>query len=446
MDPIPSLPLERLLQLRWVAIAGQGLAILVAVRGLGLALSYEGLYAVCLFLAAINLFSHWRLGLKPVVSRGEFFAQLCVDVAALSLLLYQAGGSSNPFISLLLVPLTIAATLLPLAWVGAMALVTAVAYSALLAWNIPLPPPRVEWSRLNDLVCTVTGVDRTLLSHDNGFTLHVVGMWVNFLLSAVIVTAFISRLAAQLRRREQELARMRETTLRHEQVLALGTLAAGGAHQLGTPLSTMAVVLRDLQVDLGADSKLAPDLELLRQQVDRCKTILAQLVARADQAEARACTQLNRIVTRLLDEWRLLRPMAAVITGPEVEESICVWADGTLDQALLNLLNNAADANAERGVAEAEAIEVRTGSDGDECYVEFLDRGPGIGRDVAQRLGEAFFTTKDGVAADTVGGLGIGLFLSNASIERLGGRVEIFNREGGGARTRVTLPAVSDHE
>ncbi|HEX5393148.1 MAG TPA: ATP-binding protein [Rhodocyclaceae bacterium] len=433
-----SLPLERLLTLRWAAIAGQSLAILMAVRGFGLPLSLDGLFAVCLFLGAINLFSHWRLTFKTPVGHGEFFAQLCVDVAGLSLLLYQAGGSSNPFVSLLLVPLTIAATLLPLAWVGGMALVTAAAYSALLTWNIPLPPPRMEWSGLNDLVCSVTGIDRSLLSHDNGFSLHVVGMWVNFLLSAAIITVFISRLASQLRRREHELAQAREGVLRQEQILALGTLAAGAAHQLGTPLSTMAVVLRELQLDHGQNASLAPDLNLLRDQVDRCKAILAQLVERAAQADAKTATPLAGIAERLLDEWRLLRPGIPVTCETKAMSDAIVVVDGTLDQALLNLLNNAADANAASGACAA--IELRTGRDGDDCYCEILDRGPGISHEAAQRIGEAFFTTKSDATDDTVGGLGIGLFLSNASIERLGGRVEIFNREGGGARTRVTLP------
>lgn len=432
-----SLPLERLLYLRWAAIAGQTLAILVAITALGLPLSVEGLFSVCLFLGAINLFSHWRLTFATPVGCGEFFAQLCVDVVGLSLLLYQAGGSSNPFVSLLLVPLTIAATLLPLAWVGTMGAVTAAAYSALLAWNIPLPSPHAEWSGLNDLVCTVTGIDRSLLGHDNGFSLHIVGMWVNFLVSAVIITVFVSRLAGQLRRREQELAQAREGVLRREQILALGTLAAGAAHQLGTPLSTMAVVLRELQMDHDGDAPLASDLRLLRDQVDRCKGILAQLVERAAQADARTVAPLADILARLLDEWRLLRPDQTVV-GTAPEGDLHILADGTLDQALLNLLNNAADANAATGAKEA--ILLSGGHEGGECVIEILDRGPGISADAATRLGEAFFTTKAGATDHTVGGLGIGLFLSNASIERLGGRVELFNREGGGARTRVTLP------
>lgn len=442
-----ALQLQRLLQLRWVAVFGQILAILVALSALGLPLRTEAHFAVCLLLAAANLFSYWRLTRPWPVSNGELFAQLCLDVAGLVAQLYLAGGSSNPFVSLLLVPLTVAATLLPLAWVWAMAAVTAAAYSTLLLWNIPLPTPRSELSGLNDFICTVTGIDRGLLSHDNGFSLHIVGMWVNFILSALIVTVFISRLAALLRQRDRALARARERTLHHEQILALGTLAAGAAHQLGTPLSTMAVVLGDLQLDHGQNPALAPELALLRQQVDQCKNILAQLVSQAEQADSPAPQPLATLTQELVDEWTLLRP--GILIDMVLDEDIAadspqVMVDATLHQALLNLLDNAADAHREGGTTEHLCLQIRRQDK--VCIMEILDRGPGISAEVAQRLGEPFISTKGAAASSGVavaGGMGIGFFLSNATLERLGGRVDIFNREGGGACTRITLPCQS---
>jgi len=430
----PALQMYRLLQLRWTEIAGQCLAILAAVFGLGLPLPLEGLFSVCLMLAAFNLFSHWRLVQSWPVTAAEVFAQICLDVLALWLLLYLSGGSSNPFSSLLLVPLTITATLLPLGWVWAMAALTAAVYSALLLWHHPLPIPTSPLEGLNDFICTVTGLDRSLLSHDNGFSLHVVGMWINFLLSALIVTVFITRLATVLRARDRALARARENTLRHEQVLALGTLAAGAAHQLGTPLSTMAVVIHDLQLEQKDNPALKDDLALLRSQVDLCKGILATMVASAQRSDdgVKQEIRLDRLLQRVLEQWQLLQPKAPVAVSAEGVGEGMIADDPALEQALLNLLNNAADACAEGLELKAEIV---TNTAPDQCRINILDRGPGLDVAIAQRLGEPFISSKG-----QAGGMGIGFFLSNATLERLGGRVEIFNRDTGGACTRITLP------
>lgn len=423
------LQLQRLLQLRWTEIVGQCLAIVIAVKGLGLPLRLDGLLAVCLMLGAINLFSHWRLLQPWPVLSGELFAQLCVDVLGLFLLLYQSGGSGNPFASLMLVPLTITATLMPLPWVWAMAMLTALFYSALLVWHQPLPTPMVPLDGLNDFICTVTGIDRSLLNHDNGFSLHVVGMWINFLLSALVVTVFVTRLATVLRSRERELTEARENTLRHEQVLALGTLAAGAAHELGTPLSTLAVVLRELQLD-PAGKPIQSELTLLRSQVDVCKGILASLVDRASRAGVSERERLDQFLTRVVAQWRLLHPERGVHWQAEAAGPAYVRTDPALEQALLNLMNNAAEADPVH-----REIAVAVHRENGWCRIDVLDRGAGVDEAIRQRLGEPFITSKQ-----ASGGMGIGVFLSNATVERLGGRVEIFRREEGGTCTRISLP------
>ena len=436
-----ALQMQRLLQLRWTEITGQMLAVLVAIYGLGLPLRVEGLLAVCLLLAAINLFSHWRLTQRWPVSRSEVFFQLCIDVLALALLLYQSGGASNPFSSLLLVPLTVTAAMLTMTWVWAMAAVTALVFSLLLIWHQPLPTPSLPLDGLNDLICTVTGIDRSLLDHDNGFSLHVVGMWINFLLSAAIVTVFVTRIAAVLRQREKDLARAREGILRQERLLAIGTLAAGTAHQLGTPLATMAVVLHELQRDHVENAALQEDLSLLRKQVDHCKHILSVLADKASQSAISSTSTIavQALIARVLEQWQLLRPGTPLAVIDMVEaELLAVADDPALDQALLNLLDNAADAS-----GQAVTLRVQAKQEGGRswCRIEILDQGPGIDDAVVARLGEPFITTKG-----ETGGMGIGLFLSNATLERLGGRVEIVNREEGGACTRVLLPALEEKQ
>ncbi|HEY6896797.1 MAG TPA: HAMP domain-containing sensor histidine kinase [Rhodocyclaceae bacterium] len=426
-------PLHRLLLLRWWSIAGQALLIALAVQGWEIALPWPAMLGVSLLLAALNLLGDWRLHKPWPVTELELFAHLAADTLALAALLYYSGGSSNPFVSLLLLPLTIAATLLARRYVWALAALTFAAYTLLLSWHLPLTAPHHGLPGLDALVCSVTGVDPAVLSHDNGFVFHVVGMWLNFFVSALIVTLFVSRLAAALRLRERELAQAREQTLRHEQILALGTLAAGTAHQLGTPLATMAVVLRDLQLDHAKDQALHEDISLLRQQVDQCKRILGQMLHNAEHARSEDAAPLavDALLRRVLDEWQLLRPGVALRTELAVGPAPSVAADATLDQALLNLLDNAANAS-------AEGLELHCQWDDAAVRIEIRDRGPGLSEETAARLGQAFFTTR----AES-GGSGLGLFLSNATLERLGGRVELFNRPGGGACTRVTLPCLS---
>jgi two-component system sensor histidine kinase RegB len=270
--------------------------------------------------------------------------------------------------------------------------------------------------------------------HDNldthgsqtGFGLHLLGMWLNFAVSALLIAWFVARMAQSLRERDLQLAKAREETLRNEQVLALGTLAAGAAHELGTPLSTMAVIATELERDHTGNPALTKDLRLLRSQTERCKTILTRLTARADEATRVDC---EHYLQKLLEQWRLARPQTEIRTqfnGAQPAPEIVV--ERTLDQSIFNLLNNAADVS-------PDGIELEARWDNTQLTLEIRDRGPGISTEVAARAGDAFFTTKA-----PGGGLGIGLFLTNATIERFGGSVRLFNRDGGGACAHVTLP------
>lgn len=434
--------LRRLVALRRISVLAQGLVLLLAVAWLKIPLVVGPMIAVTVTLALFNLYTQWRLQQERPAGDDELLAQLLVDVAALGVLLYFAGGSANPFVSLFLVPITIAATALPARHAWFMAGATTLAYTFLMFWNLPLPPPQGEMAELDMLLARASGVAPEHAGHASGFALHVLGMWLNFVVSAVVVALFLTRMAAALKVREKELATAREAALRNEQILALGTLAAGAAHKLGTPLATMAVVLRETELTHGGNPELREDLALLRTQVDECKKILSQTLASAGQARDDTSAQLplDAYLERLLEEWQLIRPrvtIQAVLDGTRPAPSVAT--DRTLEQALLNLLDNAADAS-------PEGLEFLAQWDQSRLTINILDRGPGIDRDVAARIGEAFFSTKQSSAESlrgtngTSGGLGIGFFLSNATLERFGGRVELTPREAGGTCTRVTLP------
>ena len=429
----PASVLSRLVTLRWFSILAQGLTLFLAAEWLNLPLPLSPMVAAVLFLTLANLITWWQAGKARPVADGELFAQLCLDVLVLAWLLFFAGGAENPFISLLLLPLTLGAAVLPVRYIWVMAVVAFAAYTLLVFFNQPLP---LFQGRLMDLDAALTktcGMNRTPLHQESGFALHVVGMWLNFAISALIVSVFLARNAGALRQRENEIHVFRERALRHEQVLALGLLAAGAAHKLGTPLSTMAVVLREMELNEDNMEERADDLRLLSDQVARCKSILAEIVGSADTAPA-AALPADAWAARLVDEWHVLRPKVRLplIHLETSAPAPSVRPDRSLDQALQSLLDNAADASPEN-------IELRLAWDALSLTVDILDRGQGVDEQVAGLLGQAPVSSKS-PADDTTGGLGIGFFLTNATVERFGGEVEVFDREGGGACTRVILP------
>ncbi|HQO28393.1 MAG TPA: ATP-binding protein [Accumulibacter sp.] len=435
-------PLMRLLALRRLEVLTQALVLLLAVAWLRMPLAVLPMASVIGGLALVNLLTRWWLLRHAVIGEDGLFLQLAIDAVGLTLLLYFAGGSSNPFVSLLLLPPTLAAALLPTRYVRAMALLVLFAYSVLLFWNLPLPAPQRDMRSIDALLGHIPdgSADHTL--HGSSFALHVLGMWLNFVISLAVVAFLLTRLASALKERENELAAAREAAMHNEQILALGTLAAGAAHQLGTPLATMAVVLGELAQTHADEEELLSDLQLLRGQVDRCKQTLSQILASAGQARSETIRSLpiDDYLQQMLDDWQLIRPRVAVhlrLLGTSPVPSLAV--ERTLAQALLNLLDNAADAHGEQD----EALNLDVDWQTDHCRIEILDRGPGLQPAVSARLGEAFFTTKPAgtsVLPTAIGGVGIGLFLSNATIQRFGGQVELFNRAGGGACTRITLP------
>lgn len=414
--------LRRLFLLRNIEIAGQVAALLAATQWLDIALPIGLMLMVVAQLALINLLTWLRLRRPWPVSDAEVFAQLLVDIAALAMLLYFSGGSTNPFISLFLVPLTLAAAVLPAAYTWLMAAVTLVCYTVLLFYYLPI----------NDITTAMhASHDAAMMRRQDSFGLHVQGMWFNFVVSAGLIAFFVVRMAGSIRQRDRKLAIAREETLRNERIIALGTLAAGAAHELGTPLSSMAVLTHELQQEHANLPELVADLQLLRDQVDNCKRILNDLLASAGQARAEGGQRqaLDQFLDGVMQKWTLMRPgrrcqarWDGTLPAPQI------IAEQTLSQALLNLLNNAAEAS-------PEGIEVSGHWHKNELFIEINDRGPGLTAEVLANAGQPFFTTKAPGQ-----GIGIGLFLANATLERFGGTVKLFNREGGGATTQVLLP------
>jgi two-component system sensor histidine kinase RegB len=419
--------LQRLIALRGVAVFAQCATLALVHYLLEMTLPLLPMLISIGVLATFNLLSWVRLHAARPVANAELFIQLSIDVLALSALLYYAGGSTNPFISLYLLPLVIAAATLPQRYTWAMAALTTACYTVLMKYYLPLPSAHQMREEID--VATMPMHDHAHMQHtipaDDAFNMHVIGMWLGFVISAVVVAFFVVKMANSLRQRDEKLARIREQTLRNERIVALGLQAAGAAHEMGTPLSTLAIVIGELQHDAQLTPEWREHLTVLDEQVHNCKRILDKLLTNAQEVTPEA-KSLQQFMLEILDEWQLLRPTVQHRFHAIDLSKAPLRFDPALRAALLNLLNNAADAS-------LDEINIFAHHDEQNFTLEIQDHGPGLTAEAAANAGAAFFTTKEE-------GRGLGLFLANATIEQLGGKVQLFNREGGGATTKVTLP------
>ncbi len=361
--------------------------------------------------ALLNLATFARLHANWPVTEPEFFSHLIADLALFGSLIFQTGGGTNPFIFLLLVPLIIAASTLPWRYTLATALIAMITYTSLLNHYIALVPTADSHAhRLSNLI-----------------DLHMTGMWLNFILTAIIVSWFISRMRHSLEHQRVRLESQREKLLQDQQLISLATMAAGTAHELGTPLSTMRVLLSELQADYKTDNVLQEDLLILQQQVDTCAERLQQMARSVrDEQQSHQHLSASQIMDSALEQWQIMRPDATFSyrvegkeTMPELESS------SALQQALLNLLNNAADAHPKDIRIELDWTDTNV-------VLRIYDQGPGLSLEQSQHLGKPFVTTKGK-------GLGIGLFLTSTTLARYNGDVRLYNHETGGTLTEVNL-------
>jgi two-component system sensor histidine kinase RegB len=272
--------------------------------------------------------------------------------------------------------------------------------------------------------------------HHGASTLHLQGMWLAYTLAAGFVVHFVSRVASALSAREHELFELQRSAVRHARLAALSTLAAGAAHELGTPLATIALVAKELEHGLERAGPLATwvgDARLIRQEVERCREILQQMAARAGEGTG----EMLRQVSVLGVQQRLLEALgsdaAQVSFEQQGELSELVAPPTLLVQVLTNLVRNAFDAHSD--AAERAPVRVVMCVEAERAAFEVLDRGAGIPAQDSERVGEPFFTTKAPGR-----GLGLGVFLARTFAERMGGALTLATRPGGGTVARLTLP------
>ena len=417
-NPAASLPghhthLQQLTYIRVLILFGLCAAMLFAIYVLHAEIDSFLAMATLSMMAVINLVTYARLHSAWPVTETELFCQLTADAVFYASLLYQTGGATNPFIFLLLIPLIVCASTISWRYTWMMAGLVVALYSSLLHYFIPILHPD-------------TTHHHSLLSL---FELHIQGMWFNFMLTIFLVTWFVVRMQQTLRSQEQRLQSEREQRIQDQQLISLATMAAGTAHELGTPLATMSVLLKDMSLDHPDDEVLQEDIAILQQQVALCSTKLKEM-AKSVRDDEEHQLPITELLEHVIEQWQVVRPEVTFNTTIQPVTAHtplpAVSGSNALRQALLNLLNNAADAS-------PDDIEITLTWDETYIWLKIHDQGPGLPIQNAANLGKPFMTTKGK-------GLGIGLFLTATTLAQRDGEVRLYNHPQGGTLTEVRLP------
>ena len=400
-----------LIQLRWLAVGGQLATIGIVTGPMGISLQRAPLLAAVLVLIAINFASLALLRRGRAVTNAELTAVLLFDVAALGWQLHHSGGLANPFASLFLLQVVIGAILLTPAssWAIVAAALAAIGVLAVDPTPLVLPPPYAA----------------------DPMGLYLKGSLVCFLLIAVLLVAFVTRISRNLRERDAALAASRQRAVEEDHIVRMGLLASGAAHELGTPLSTLSVLIGDWKTApaVARDTELQQDLADMDAAVRRCKAIVSGILMSAGEArgEAPQVTTMRAFLTALVEEARAGRMPGTVEFNDLFGADLAIISDPALRQVIGNVLDNASEVS-------PEWIALTASRDGGMAVIEISDRGPGFSDEMIERFGQPYSSTKG-----RPGG-GLGLFLLVNVLRKLGGSASVANRDTGGAVVRVVLP------
>jgi len=403
-----------LIQLRWVAVGGQVLTILAVHYGFDLSLPLPRLASVVLLLIILNLVTLLRWRQQRAITDVELLMQLLLDVAALTVQIYLTGGATNPFISLYLLQVTISAVLLEAwgSWV-----VVAVTSACFVAMTLFYRPLALHHG-----------------SEDQLFTLHLQGMFICFVLAACLLVWVVTRVSNNLRARDAHLAELRQRAIEEDHIVRMGLLASGAAHELGTPLSTLSVILNDWRrmPAIAGDPETAMELEEMQGQLDRCKTIVSGILMSSGETrgEGTIRTTVNRFFDDLVADWTALRSPGWIDYANRFSPDEAIVSDPALKQVIFNVFDNALEAS-------PAWIGITVARQDDDLVITVADRGPGFDPAILADIGKPYRSTK------TRPGGGLGLFLVVNVMRKLGGRVVAANAPSDGAVVTIALPLAS---
>lgn len=408
----PTENMRQLIQLRWIAVAGQLVTILTVHLRMGIDLPLLPMLSVVGALAIVNVAS------TPLLRRhqntgSELLLALLFDIGALTLQLYLSGGASNPFISLLLIQIVLGAILLETQLVWIVVAVASLSFAFLSVQNLPLVYPRGLESEVADL--------------------YTLGSWLSFVLIGTLLVLFTTRISRNLRARDAYLADMRQRAVEEDHIVRMGLFASGAAHELGTPLASLSVILSDWRrmPKLANDPEIAGEIDEMLDEVQRCKAVVTDILHSAGEprGEELASTSADAFLHRVIGEWRAARAPGAHLADRIDTAGAIIIADPALRQAIWNLLDNAAEAS-------PDDITLDAARDGNLIEIVVRDRGQGFDPAVLKNIGKPYQSRKGP-------GHGVGLFLVSNVMRRLDGRMVASNRIDGGAEVKLSIPLVS---
>jgi two-component system, sensor histidine kinase RegB len=400
-----------LIQLRWIAVVGQVLTIAAVQFGLGIPLPLGPLSAVLAALVALNFACFIWLRDRTEVSSGALLLILILDMAALTTQLWSTGGVTNPFTSLYLLQVTLGAVLLE-------------------AWS--------SWVLVALTFGCVIGLTRfhrplALAGHELGdvLSLQIAGMLICFALDATLLVTFITRITRNLRQRDARLAELKQQAAEEDHIVRMGLLATGAAHELGTPLASLAVILGDWRrmPVIAADADMAQEAEEMQAAILRCKAIVTGILLSAGEArgESPVVTTVNQFLDGIAREWRGTRPVKAFSYRNGFGKDLPIISDAALKQVLYNVLDNAYEASP---TWVGFAVE----REDDTLIAMISDAGSGFAPEMLAQFGKPYQSSKK-----RLGG-GLGLFLVVNVVRKFGGFVDARNRLAGGAIVTLKLP------
>jgi Signal transduction histidine kinase len=399
-----------LVQLRWIAVIGQLVTIVAAAQVLGVRLPLVPLLMAPLVLIVVNIVAASLLKRRTGFSQGTLLTALLIDVAALWWQLYHSGGATNPFTFLFLLQIVIGAVILEPRWSWIVAAIACLCIIVLTFAYVPLDLPARHAA--------------------DQFHLYQLGSLFCFVLAAVLLVFFVARLDRNRRESDKALAALRHQAAEEDHIIRMGLLASGAAHELGTPLSSMSVILGDWAhlPEVRRNAEMAADLQDMRGELDRCKTIVSGILMSAGdpRGEKPSVTSVRSLFAEIAADWQ--SRFAGNLRFVDVfGEDAAIIADPALRQIIGNVIDNAQEVS-------PDTVILQIGREEDSLVVTVSDQGPGFAPEMLPRVGQPYASTK---GRD---GGGLGLFLVANVARKLGGQVAVENREVGGATVRLSLP------
>jgi len=404
---------KNLLQLIWlrlIAIIGQVVTILIVHYFLKISLPLTEMFLVLMFLGIVNFISFYRHKSEKNISDKSLFIELICDVLVLTAQLYLSGGISNPFISLFLLQVIIAAILLKRIYAWLIALITIFSYISL----------NFTYRHI-----------QALHNHEAGdlFNMHLHGMLISYIIAAVLLLIFVTKIIKNLKDRDENIYLLKQKSLEEEKVVRMALLATGAAHELSTPLSTISVILNDWKgMNLANSPKeLQEDIITMESQLNRCKKILSDILlssgkARLEQAEMKLAKEA---FDSIIEEWKSKRNPQNLLYNFRGEGAKKIILDDTLIQGFYNIFDNALEESPNMVLIDVVVTK-------NEINLNVEDCGKGFDKKILQEVGKANITTKNSN--------GLGLFLAISSLRRFDGTLQIKNLAEKGAKVEIKIP------